>query len=151
MICSMMGALMSDYLSETLPLYTSELNGWVTTYRHDQVEWWDDGRPFAQGQLVTHTGDEQATWWTVGVYTQYQQYGGPEEGGWYYYAGELTWHGAMRFFSDYDEADAYRDKLWGDVEKANKAEGSTEMRLTVRCTTESMPDTHYPKERPYYS
>ena len=139
---------MTDYLSETLPLYTSELNGWVTTFRHDEVTW-DDGRPYAQGGLVTHTDDEPAKWWTVGVYTQYQQYGGPEEGGWYYYAGELTWHGAMRFFNDYAEADAYRDKLWGDVEKTNKHYGNSE--LTVRCTTESMPDTHYPKERPYYS
>ena len=150
MICSMMGASMTNYLSMTLPLYTSELNGWVTTFRHDEVEW-DDGRPYAQGGLVTHTDNEPAKWWSVGVYTQYQQYGGPEEGGWYYYAGELTWHGAMRFFSDYDEAKAYSDKLWEKVEKENKAEGMTEVRLTVRCTTESMPDTHYPRERPYYS
>lgn len=150
MICSMMGASMTNYLSKTLPLYTSELNGWVTTFRHDEVEW-DDGRPYAQGGLVTHTDNEPAKWWSVGVYTQYQQYGGPEEGGWYYYAGELTWHGAMRFFSDYDEAKAYSDKLWEKVEKENKAEGMTEVRLTVRCTTESMPDTHYPRERPYYS
>ncbi len=140
---------MTDHLSKTLPLYTSELNGWETTFRHDEVEW-DDGRPYAQGQLVKSDSDEPAKWWTVGVYTQYSQYGGPEEGGWYYFAGELTWHGAMRFFSDYDEADAYRHKLWDDVGHDNFINGSTEVRLTVRCTTESMPDTHYPKERPYY-
>jgi len=147
-----MGALMSDYLSETLPLYKSELNGWETIFRHDEIEW-DDGRPYANGQPVTLTSEEPAKWWTVAVYTQYQQYGGPEEGGWHYYAGELTWHGAVRFFSDYAEADAYRDKLWEDVDKWNK--DSTDVflsePLTVRCTTESMPDTHYPRERPYYS
>ena len=148
MICSLMGALMTDHLSKTLPLYKSELNGWETLFRHDEVEW-DDGRPYAQGGLVENANTEPAKWWTVGVYTQYQQYGGPEEGGWYYYAGELTWHGAMKFFSDYNEAEAYRDKLWGDVEKTNKHHGNSE--LTVRCTTESMPDIHYPKERPYYS
>jgi hypothetical protein len=142
---------MSDELSKTLPLYKSELNGWVTTYRHDEVEW-DDGRPYAQGQIVGPSGNEPATWWTVGVYTQYEQYGGPEEGGWWYSSGELTWHGAMRFFNDYAEADAYRDELWAKVEAENVDEGvPPEMRLTVRCTTGSMPDTHYPRERPYYS
>jgi hypothetical protein len=146
----MMGASMTDYLSETLPIYKSEVNGWETIFRHDEVEW-EDGRPYANGQPVGCFGNEKATWWTVGVYTQYQQYGGPEEGGWHYYAGELTWHGAMRFFNDYDEADAYRDKLWEKVEKENKDEGMTEVCLTVRCTTESMPRPHYPMERPYYS
>lgn len=141
---------MTDHLSKTLPLYKSEVNGWDTIFRHDEVEW-DDGRPYANGQPVTPTYTEPAKWWTVGVYTQYQQYGGPEEGGWYYYAGELTWHGAMRFFNDYDEADAYRNHLWDKVQKENEDEGMTEVRLTVRCTTESMPDSHYPKERPYYS
>jgi hypothetical protein len=141
---------MTDHLSKTLPIYKSEVNGWDTIFRHDEVEW-DDGRPYANGQPVKPAYIEAAKWWSVGVYTQYQQYGGPEEGGWYYSAGELTWHGALRFFIDYDEADAYWDKLWDDVEKVNKSEGSTEVRLTVRCTTESMPDTHYPRERPYYS
>jgi hypothetical protein len=139
-----------DYLSKTLPLYAYEIDGWVTVYRHDEVEW-DDGRPYAEGQHVEHTADEPATWWTVGVYTSYQQYGGPEEGGWYYYAGDLTWHGAMRFFDDYAEAFAYAQKLWVMVYDENKREGSTEVRLTVRCTTEAMPDTHYPRKRPYYS
>jgi len=141
---------MTDYLSETLPLYTYEFPWGESTYRHDEVTW-EDGRPYIQGQLLKSDSDEPAKWWTVGVYTQYQQYGGPEEGGWYYYAGELTWHGAMRFFNDYDEAKDYSDKLWDKVEKENKAEGMTEVRLTVRCTTESMPDSHYPRERPYYS
>ena len=139
-----------DYLSKTLPLYTYEFPWGESTYRHDEVTW-DDGRPYAQGQLLKNANIEPAKWWSVGVYTMYQQYGGPEEGGWYYSAGELTWHGALRFFSDYDEADAYWDKLWDDVEKVNKSEDSTEVCLTVRCTTESMPDTHYPRERPYYS
>jgi hypothetical protein len=141
-----------DYLRKTLPLYTSESEGWVSVYRHDEVEW-DDGRPYGQAccQLLRHTAEEPATWWTVGVYTSYQQYGGPEEGGWYYYAGDMTWHGAMKFFDNYDEAEAYRDKLWDSVEKENVKERGAEVRLTVRCTTESMPDTHYPKTRPYYS
>jgi len=141
-----------DYLRKTLPLYSSESEGWVSVYRHDEVEW-DDGRPYGQAccQLLRHTAEEPATWWTVGVYTSYQQYGGPEEGGWYYYAGDLTWHGAMKFFDDYDEAFAYAQKLWVRVDDENKREGSTEVRLTVRCTTESMPDVHYPRKRPYYS
>lgn len=141
---------MTDYLSKTLPLYTYESLGGGATYRLDEVTW-DDGRPCAQGQLVHHTDDEPAKWWTVGVYTQYSQYGGPEEGGWYYFAGELTWHGAMRFFNDYAEAEVYRSQLWDSVEQENVINGSTEMRLTVRCTTESVPRQHYPMERPYYS
>ena len=141
-----------DYLSKTTPLYTSEVNGWVSVYRHDEVEW-DEGRPYGRGgcQLLRHTADEPATWWTVGVYTQYQQYGGPEEGGWYYDAGSLTWHGVMAFFDNYDDADAYRAKLWDMVVKENSDNLGADERLTVRCTTEAMPDTHYPKTRPYYS
>jgi hypothetical protein len=139
-----------DYLRKTLPLYTLELEGWVHVYRHDEVEW-DDGRPYAEGQHVQSTSDEPAKWWTVGVYTSYQQYGGPEEGGWYYRAGELTWHGRLKFFDSYDKAEAYRDKLWALVEYVNSDYTADEERLTVRCTTESMPDAHYPKQRPYYS
>ncbi len=139
-----------DYLSKTLPLYTFTIDGWVRVYRHDEVEW-DEGRPYAEGQTVEHTQDEPATWWTVGVYTQYRQYGGPEEGGWYYDAGSLTWHGRLKFFDNYDKAKAYMDKLWVLVEYVNSDYTVDEERLTVRCTTEAMPDTHYPKTRPYYS
>jgi hypothetical protein len=137
-----------DYLSKTLPVYTSEVDGWVRVYRHDEVEWYE-GRPYAEGQTVEHTQDEPATWWTVGVYTQYRQYGGPEEGGWYYDAGSLTWHGKLKFFDSYEEAKAYQDELWDFVEAENKDTYGDE-RLTVRCTTEAMPDTHYPKTRPYF-
>jgi len=140
-----------DYLSKTLPVYTSEVEGWVRVYRHDEVEW-DDGKPYGQEccQLLRHTQDEPATWWTVGVYTQYRQYGGPEEGGWYYDAGSLTMYGKLKFFDSYEEAKAYQDELWDFVEAENKDTYGDE-RLTVRCTTEAMPDTHYPKTRPYYS
>lgn len=44
-------------------------------------------------------------------------YGGPEEGGWYYEAGEPIMHTANRVFEDAQEAANYRAQLSQTVEK----------------------------------
>lgn len=145
-----------NWLSKTLPVYEHESNGYVRRFRWDEVEMDDNEGPMAEvgdeWVLVRHADDVPASWWTVAVYTSYPVYGGPEEGGWYYRAGSLTEHGRVRFFDDYAEALAYHDELWKWVDEMNNDPGwSREERLTVRSTTEALPDAHYPKNRPHYS
>ena len=146
-----------DYLSKTLPTYVRKDGRYEQVYHWDEVEWDEyEDKPYVMfdGEAVTvEPGDDiPANWWTVAVYLSYQIYGGPEEGGWYYSAGSLTEHGRVRFFDDYEAARAYQSELWDWVnEMNNEPDSSIEDEFTVRCTTEALPDTHYPKKRPYYS
>jgi len=145
-----------DYLSKTLPTYVRKTSHYEQVYRWDEVEWDEyEDKPYVMsgGEAVTvESGDDvPAKWWTVAVYTTYQVYGGPEEGGWHYSAGSLTEHGRVRFFDDYDAAQEYGYKLWEWVGEQNANRDRGDEKLTVRCTTEALPETHYPKKRPYYS
>ena len=144
-----------NYLTKTLPTYQLDMGHCVRSFRWDEVTHDDYEGPMAEvgGALVrvTHIDEVPARWWTVGVYTTYRVYGGPEEGGWWYAAGSLTEHGRMRFFDDFEAALAYNGELWDWVQKENLARDRGDERLTVLCTTEALPDTHYPKNRPYYS
>ena len=152
-----------NHLTKTLPIYEFELGGLIHSFQWDEIIQDDNEGPMAEvhGPMVevygafkpvTATREREAKWWTVAVYTEYSMYGGPEEGGWYYYAGQLTEHGRIRFFDDYDAAEEYRGQLWDWVGDQNDGDRKNcDEKLTVRCTTESMPDTHYPLKRPYYS
>lgn len=143
-----------NYLSKTLPTYEYEADGYIRTFRWDEVTDHDDEGPMAEvgdeWVNVRSGADVPAHWWTVAVYTSYRVYGGPEEGGWWYDAGYLTEHGRVRFFDDYSAADAYYLELWEWVNQQNDSRERGDERLIVRCTTESLPASHYPKNRPYY-
>lgn len=144
-----------QYLTKTLPTYVWEGPVFSRTFHWYEVDHDDYEGPMAEvnGEWVKlRSGDDvPASWWTVAVYTSYQVYGGPEEGGWWYSAGSLTEHGRVRFFDDYEEARAYNETLWKWVEEQNANRDRGDERLTVRCTTNAMPDSHYPKNRPHYS
>ena len=151
-----------NYLSKTLPTYEYEHRNaagdlmYVQRFHWNEIQWDEyDEYPMAEvrGDLVRvqSSDDIPASWWTVAVYTSYQVYGGPEEGGWHYAAGSLTEHGRVRFFDSFEAAQAYSEELWGWVEARNRSRTFDDERLTVRCTTNALPDTHYPKKRPYYS
>ena len=141
-----------QYLNETVPLYSVDKDGQEPNrYEHYEVEY-DE----YSGYYVTHgssphvyrVDERPAGWFSVAVYTCYDVYGGPEEGGWYYDAGSLVEHHRIKFFDNYVEAMDYSASLWDWCDEENKDRG--DVRLIVRCTTEAMPDTHYPKRRPYY-
>jgi hypothetical protein len=143
-----------NYLSKTVPIYSINRGGQECGgYQHDQV-WIDDdsGEVFftewGKTRRVYEVGERPAEWFSVAVYTSEFVYGGPEEGGWYYQVGGLVEHHKIKFFDKYDDADKYAREMWDECEKGNKDRG--DVRLVVRCTTESMPDMHYPKRRPYY-
>jgi hypothetical protein len=144
-----------QYLNETVPLYSVDKDGYEPDgYEHHEV--WEDedsGETYVnlygdETRRVYRVDERPAEWFSVAVYTCYDVYGGPEEGGWYYYAGSLVEHHRIKFFDNYVEAMDYSASLWDWCDEENKDRG--DVRLTVRCTTETMPDTHYPKRRPYY-
>lgn len=149
-----------QYLTKTLPTYEYEHRDekgdvrYVQRFRWDEVEHDEDQGPMAEVQgewvEVSSSDDVPASWWTVAVYTAYQVYGGPEEGGWWYAAGSLTEHGRVRFFDDFEAAQAYSNELLDWVEEQNAQRDRGDERLVVRCTTNAMPDTHYPRKRPHY-
>ena len=147
-----------DYLSKTRQIYVAKIGG--DTYRFDEhdIEHDQDQGPMAKigdvyvrAEPLSAEDCPNAEWWSVAVYTDDRIYGGPEEGGWYYAAGQLVNHARIRFFDDYAAARGYQEELWTSVEAENKARSHWDDRLTVRCTTEAMPATHYPLKRPYYS
>lgn len=145
-----------DSLTETLPIYEVEIGDLIHSFQWDEITQEDNEGPMAEVygafRPVTATREREAQWWTVAVYTINAVYGGPEEGGWYYSAGQLTEHGRVRFFDDYSAAKNYCDELWNWVKGQNDGDLQFwDWKLTVRCTSESMPDTHYPLKRPYYS
>lgn len=144
-----------QFLVKDLPIYTVTLGDSIHTFQWDEVEHDEYEGPMAKvyGEYfaATATDERPAKWWTVGVYTRTPAYGGPEEGGWYYDAGELTEHGRMRFFDDYAAAKAYADTLWSWVDNENKERKGWDEKLTVRCTTEAQPHAYYPRKRPHYS
>lgn len=144
-----------NYLSEYVPVYKSLMDGWNDeTYQHNEVQYDEYSSAFYalgghDSPRVHWWKDRPADWFSVAVYTSERMYGGPEEGGWYYDAGNLVEHHRIKFFDKYEEAQEYARELWDWCEEENKDMG--EMRFVVRCTTEAMPDTYYPKHRPYYS
>lgn len=144
-----------DYLSETTAIYGVEINSQLHSFEHDEVEHEESGevlgKVYNQYYPLDVVSTRPARWWTVGVYTACQRYGGPEEGGWYYTAGHLVEHGRMRFFASYEEARVYQTALWAWVENENKARRGWDEQLTVRSTTESLPSEYYPLKRPHYS
>lgn len=142
------------YLSKILPVYSTDKEGLEPgSYQHDEV-WIDDDTgetyvtEWGETRRVYPVDERPAEWFSVAVYTCEAVYGGPEEGGWYYDAGGLVDHHKIKFFDKCDDADEYARELWDWCDEVNKDCG--DVRLVVRCTTESMPEAHYPKSRPYY-
>lgn len=141
-----------EYLSKTCPIYSREKDGWVSEFEHTEVLYdeYNDMYYDIHGNMeVQSVRERDGQWWAVAVYTAYSMYGGPEEGGWWYSAGELVEHAKAKFFDNYQDAYDYAQELWLFCFEENKDRGDE--KLVVRGFTEQMPDTHFPKNRPYYS
>ena len=142
-----------DYLSEMCPIYECDKgDGWVSVCQHDEVEWDEyNGCWYTRdtNEIVKEVRERAAQWWAVAVYETDRAYGGPEEGGWWYSVGWLVEHAKVRFFDRYQDAYDYSQELWAYCLEENKDRG--DVRLAPRGFTEQMPETHFPKNRPYYS
>ena len=101
--------------------------------------------PECGGDGMKFNRENPATWYSVGVYSTSREYGGPEEGGWYYDTGRLLPE-TLRSYSDdeFEEAKAYYERL-----KAEIAQDSAGPLFLVQYYAEEHVMA-YPKKRPYY-
>ena len=84
--------------------------------------------------------------WVLGVYKTDRLFGGHEEGGWYYDAGQRVKEG-KRLYTDKDKADRAAfsyNKRFGCT--CNSIEYGISCRVYYRGTPE-----YYPQKTPYYS
>lgn len=90
----------------------------------------------------------------LAIYEMDRQYGGPEEGGWYYDCGVFE-RLIVRRFPRAEEAYAAANRcntLLDKLQKSKRPVGSVIYgggRHTVRVC-EGLPEPYYPRERPYY-
>lgn len=94
------------------------------------------------GEQVRHDHERVATWWSVGVYETGREYGGPEEGGWWYDTGSRTDNWTVRGFNDIGLAQAYVEEL--------KLSYKDEKNIGVQGFTEKLPEAGYPDRKPVY-
>jgi len=96
-----------------------------------------------------HTGERQVYWVSIAAFTTGRDYGGPEEGGWYYDTGERideslrcfpVVHGAFNEPDD-TEARAYLQYLKEHPEYED---------CRVRVYVEVVAEESFPQQRPYY-
>jgi hypothetical protein len=90
----------------------------------------------------------------VAVYLEDRAYGGPEEGGWWYNAGELV--RVIRVFRNEDKAYAFtrrmNDLLAVTLNKGRPSTGSmlSQGRYVADAHEGNAPLAHYPETRPHY-
>ena len=82
----------------------------------------------------------------VNIYVTESRYGGAEEGGWYYTAGEPVECAGQ--FSQHDDAIALADKIRGQLKDPETYHiGVNSMKVLVQ----DHPPKPYPSERPFYN
>jgi hypothetical protein len=88
---------------------------------------------------------------TVALYTRSRQYGGPEEGGWWYNEYDLV-AGTKRSFlaEDAPQAEVYRETLVHRALADRREYRYTDDPYSVLVFGEDESVTHYPLSRPHY-
>ncbi len=107
------------------------------------------GREYS-GEYCT---ERLAKYLSIAMYETSRQYGGPEEGGWWYDTGCIV-AGTQRSFlpEDAPQAAVYKDLLWMRIEAERKLQhrwaidGSYSLRITI----EDDAVKGYPARRPHY-
>lgn len=97
-----------------------------------------------------------ATIYSVAIYNEQLAYGGPEEGGWWYDAGEIVAR-PVRYFRDEEQAFAYARRinrhlhnLINDRKRYRYSDVNSDGRI-VADVHAGHPPQFYPQERPRYS
>lgn len=98
----LIGGLVMQYLSKTVPIYECGKCG--ATGRLE-------GMCECCNVTVRYYDDEPATYWSVAVYETGLNYGGPEEGGWWYECGWLIDPHKQRVFDSLEQAVKYHKEL----------------------------------------
>lgn len=94
------------------------------------------------GNEVRFHQNRPATWWSIGVYEVGRQYGGPEEGGWWYDAGDLVDKFHVRGFEDLAKARSYMRTLQDHYREQKD--------IRIVGFTEELPRPGFPNRRPVY-
>ena len=95
-------------------------------------------------------------YYVVAVYEVQLNYGGPEEGGWWYQSGELSDEYKCEYFDTKEEAFAHRDSLQSTLDEEceeNKIPLHSVLsrgRYCAEIRKNHHPEPFYPEERPYY-
>jgi hypothetical protein len=99
------------------------------------------------GDDTRFTREVEAEYVSVAMYQTDRQYGGPEEGGWYYTTGGRIDSTVrcfdLRITGEREAAEAYRQRLVG--------EAGGERDLTVRYYLDRLAPAQFPSHRPRYS
>lgn len=89
------------------------------------------------------TGEEESEWVSIAIYDVHREYGGPEEGGWWYDVGVRDDRSVRSFQEpEFDKAKAYMKELIETYRADPNA--------SVRATCNSLADPHFPRNRPIY-
>ena len=98
--------------------------------------------------------------YSLGVYKTYRNYGGPQEGGWWFDSGRLEYRSKKTFFrlhealDYYDSLQAKIDSMWNDPRGVradlNSALGEYSFRVHVGDEEEDPLVDFFPSERPRY-
>lgn len=142
---------MTKLFEQSVPVYVCKGCGLTTC---DPT--WDEGTaycPFSDcgRELGAPATYRDARYVTIAVYEVSRQYGGPEEGGWYYDAGTLV-AGTQRSFTDEDapQAAVYLNSMLHRYRSDDRIRWSDQTNYHVRVWTEEDAPKQFPKERPYY-
>lgn len=120
------------------------VHGWSTNAETGEPSCGDCGT----GVQFSHRSP--AEWISIAAYLVTREYGGPEEGGWWYDS-EHREDCTVRCFeiNDLEDAAKYVQKLY--EEWVNMSNTSAASRYTVRVFSSQLPVKHRPENRPTYS
>jgi len=82
--------------------------------------------------------------WYVNIYRTEREYGGPEEGGWWFTTGECI---ESRKFNEHSEATDYSEKVENEMKDPNET-WCSDSKFFIEVTTRM--GEHFPSHRPVY-
>ena len=137
---------------------TGEDDVWVRMDLHfPQLDEWDNELQlwrWERDELPLELVTPRKGVWSVAIYHEEQAWGGPEEGGWWYDAGELL-ERPVRYFKTEDAAYAYARRLVRHLDRVNrKSRYEYSSVLSEGRYTAMVNDGHplpgFPMTRPHY-
>jgi len=103
-------------------------------------------------EVVEFHSSRKPEWFSVAIYEVSREYGGPEEGGWYYDAGTRV-DETVRTFphtpEGIEDAEKYLDSLHA-LRFSDRRDRWDSSVYTSRVYLETLPHAHFPRHRPVY-
>jgi predicted RNA-binding Zn-ribbon protein involved in translation (DUF1610 family) len=106
--------------------------------------------PFCGNRHVTVSHERPAEWFGVAIYEISRAYGGPEEGGWYFDAGQRI-DETVRTYRNTPEGREEAKKYLDSLLALNfVSDRYSETRYHWDVSPEALPDDYFPRRRPVY-